>query len=152
MPVGAVVGPARLMDVLSPLGSVYQAGTLSGNPVSLAAGVTTLNLLRDDPPYDRLEALGGLLVNRLGGQSSVRVQRVGSIVWLYLDDAELPLRADAISDVAMDRFVGIYGRLLDAGHYLPPSSYEVMFLSAAHTEEEVGALAGAVLENLEAAE
>lgn len=150
MPVGAIVGSARVMDVLAPVGRVYQAGTLSGNPVSLAAGIATLRILRDDPPYERLEQLGLRLEASLaaGGHPHARLCRVGSIAWFYLDSAAFPRRADAISDPAMERFKRLYWPLADAGHYLPPSSYEVLFISAAHSEEEVDDLGRCVAEGL----
>lgn len=153
MPIGAVIGSASHMDHLSPLGPVYQAGTLSGNPVSLAAGVATLKELRDRPPYEKLEALGARLVDGLE-QSAIpaaRAQRMGSVVWLYLDDSPFPRTAAAVSATAMERFNALYSSLLDAGLYLPPSAMEVLFLSAAHNEDEVDRLVEAVLSGLKTA-
>jgi glutamate-1-semialdehyde 2,1-aminomutase len=134
------------MDQLSPVGSVYQAGTLSGNPVSLAAGNATLQVLEEDPPYERLESLGARFEEVLRKESggAARAQRVGSVVWLYLDQGALPRKADDISQPAMDRFKKIYWSLIEKGYYLPPSSYEVMFLSTAHTQAEVEGLAQAI--------
>jgi len=151
MPVGAIVGKDTVMDILSPLGSVYQAGTLSGNPVSLAAGKATLSILRSQSPYQYMDELGKHFVQSLGnnGIPYTRARQVGSLIWLYLDEEEFPRKADSISKTAMDRFTRIYWQLLDKGHYLPPSSYEVMFLSAAHTKEEVEALAKDINSELE---
>ena len=148
MPIGALVGPAGIMDNLSPLGPVYQAGTLSGNPVSLAAGIKTLEILRDEDPYPALDALGAALVNRLeaSGKPEARAVRQGSIVWLHLDTAPFPRNPDAIADGVTTRFKGIYSSLLERGFYLPPASVEVLFVSAAHTEAEVHGLADAVVE------
>ena len=150
MPIGAVVGPAAIMDRLSPLGPVYQAGTLSGNPVSLAAGIKTLEILRDDDPYPRLDALGASLVACLeaSGKPAARAVRQGSIVWLHLDEAPFPRSPGAIAEGVTTRFKGMYGALLERGFYLPPASVEVLFISAAHTETEVKNLAGAVVELL----
>jgi glutamate-1-semialdehyde 2,1-aminomutase len=150
MPIGAVVGPAALMDLLSPVGSVYQAGTLSGNPVSLAAGNATLRVLQEDPPYARLEALGRLFEEVLAEKApgKAQVQRAGSVLWPYLENGPLPRRADAISNAAMERFKKIYWPLVERGYYLPPSSYEVLFVSAAHTEDDVRGLAVAIAEEL----
>ncbi len=147
MPVGAVAGTADILDILSPLGSVYQAGTLSGNPVSLAAGVTTLKILRDESPYAFLEDLGHRFVQALeaSGPAYARAVRMGSIVWPYFDEGELPRRADAISSTAVERLNRIYWPLLNAGVYLPPSPYEVLFISAAHTAEEIEAAAEAMI-------
>jgi len=151
MPIGAVVGPAALMDRLSPLGPVYQAGTLSGNPVSLAAGIKTLEILRDEDPYPRLDALGAALEERLeaGGKPAARAVRRGSIVWLHLDPATFPRNPDDIANGVTERFKGIYGALLERGFYLPPASVEVLFVSAAHSVSEVTALADAVVDLLD---
>lgn len=151
MPLGAVVGPPELMDLLAPDGDVYQAGTLSGNPLSMAAGIAALRLLRDDPPYELLERLGRELDTAIAGigRNDVRLQRVGSIAWLYLAAGEFPRRADAIMPEAVERFGRLYLPLLERGHYLPPSAYEVLFLSTEHTIDQVSALAadlGALLE------
>jgi len=148
MPVGALAGRGEVMDVLAPLGAVYQAGTLSGNPVSLAAGIATLRALRRDAPYERLQALGRRFADRLAAAPATRVVQAGSILWLYLDSAPPPRRADAIAPAAMDRFLRLYWPLLRAGYYLPPSPYEVCFLSTAHTEAEVDGLADALLREL----
>jgi len=150
MPIGAVMGPASIMDRLSPLGPVYQAGTLSGNPVSLAAGIRTLELLRDEDPYPRLDALGAALVERLeeSGKEAARAVRRGSIVWLHLDPAPFPRNPDDIADGVTTRFKAAYGGLLERGFYLPPASVEVLFISAAHDFSEVSALADAVVELL----
>jgi len=143
LPVGALVGQAETMDLLSPLGNIYQAGTLSGNPVSLAAGKATLSILKSDPPYQRMDDMGKHFAKCLAdsGLPYARVKQAGSLLWLYLDDSEFPRKADAISGLAMERFTKMYWQLLDKGHYLPPSSYEVLFLSAAHKMEDVERLA-----------
>ena len=151
MPLGAVVGAPELMDLLAPDGAVYQAGTLSGNPLSMAAGIAALQALRDDPPYERLEQLGAGLDAAIAGlgRGDVQVGRTGSIAWLYLASGDLPRRADGIDPAAVERFGGLHRPLLERGHYLPPSAYEVLFLCTAHTEAQVAALAadlGALLD------
>ncbi len=150
MPVGAIVGKAREMDLLAPAGSVYQAGTLSGNPVSVAAGIKTLKILKAESPYQKLDRMGKLFTDILArsGIHFARAVQAGSILWLYLDATEFPRRADRISLVAMERFKKIYWKLLEQGWYLPPSSYEVLFLSAAHQESEIERLAGAIIKEL----
>lgn len=152
MPIGAIVGPAETMDLLSPLGPIYQAGTLSGNPVSLAAGIATLKILRDDGPYDRLDALGRIFEDELAasGLSYARAIRQGSVIWPYFSEGEFPRDADSIDSVAGDRFNAFYGKLLEAGYYLPPSAMEVLFLSAAHSEDDVRGLARAMVAALQA--
>ena len=155
MPLGAVVGPPELMDLLAPEGAVYQAGTLSGNPLSMAAGIAALRSLRDDPPYERLERLGAEPSAAIAGigRDDVQLQRVGSIAWLYLAAGELPRRADGIDPAAVERFGALHRPLLERGHYLPPSAYEVLFLSTAHSTAQVEALVadlGALLETAHA--
>lgn len=143
MPAGAVVGPEALLSLLAPTGPVYQAGTLSGNPVAIAAGLATLRTLRDQPPYDLLERLGRVFVQELcaGGDRGLQAAVCGSVVWPYLDASALPRRPDAIAPAAVRRFNALHGPMLQRGHYLPPSAHEVMFLSAAHAEQEVRACA-----------
>jgi glutamate-1-semialdehyde 2,1-aminomutase len=151
MPVGAITGPAGIMDVLSPVGSVYQAGTLSGNPVSLAAGIAMMKVLRDDNPYPALNRMGQLFVSELRKSKLpyAKAVQVGSVVWMYLDESKFPRAADTIGAGVTERFNGLYWKLLERGYYPPPSGLEVMFISTAHTEEHVAGLAAAVVEELE---
>ncbi|MEY3014543.1 MAG: hypothetical protein RIT45_3278 [Pseudomonadota bacterium] len=149
MPVGAVVAPRALLELLAPIGPVYQAGTLSGNPVSMAAGLATLRKLQDPAVYAHLEALGARFETRLcdRGVREPIVIRQGSIVWPYFDaDAPAPDAAEKVSDRHVARFNALHRPLLDAGFFLPPSAYEVLFLSAAHTEADVDALVDAIVE------
>ncbi len=152
MPVGAVVGPRRLLGALAPLGGVYQAGTLSGNPVSLAAGIATLQVLRDGDAYEQLAALGQHLDAALTAEAAtlplLRWRRVGSIFWLHLCEAAPPRRADQVSPTAVARYRAVHAPLLDRGIYLAPSAYEVAFLSTAHGQTEVDALVTALSETL----
>jgi glutamate-1-semialdehyde 2,1-aminomutase len=146
MPVGALAGPREFMESLAPLGGVYQAGTLSGNPVSLAAGIATLELLSDEKVYEQLEELGGHLDAALsraaGGIPFLKWRRLGSVFWFHLAKGEVPRSADRILSASAERYNRIHPRLLDRGIYLAPSAYEVAFLSAAHTRQEVETLAG----------
>jgi glutamate-1-semialdehyde 2,1-aminomutase len=150
MPIGAVVGRADTMEALSPVGAVYQAGTLSGNPVSLAAGIATLKLLKTEPVYEKLESLGSQFEEELKKSNLLcaRIQRVGSIMWLYLDEGAFPRRHDEISNQAVERFKKIYWKLLEDGYYLPPSAYEVLFISFSHSPEEIEGLAASIVRNL----
>ena len=142
MPVGAVIGPRVPMEMLSPVGGVYQAGTLSGNPVAMAAGIATLDALRDGGAYERLERLGRAFDEAVAGHAAqarpwLRAVRVGSIAWFHLADAPIPRRADAISGEAVERFNAAHAGLLERGIYVPPSAYEVMFMALPHTEDQV---------------
>ncbi len=158
MPVGAYGGRRELMEQLAPLGPVYQAGTLSGNPVAMAAGVATLRELLADggAAYRRLEELGARLA---GGLEEVftrhgrpwRVARAGSILWLSLHEGEPPRRYEDISPEAAGIYAELHRRLLARGIYLAPSAYEVAFVSTAHDEEVVDhtlAVFDAVLEEI----
>lgn len=135
MPVGAFGGRGDIMNKLAPLGSVYQAGTLSGNPVAMAAGLETLNQLDSRDGYIKLENLGShferALKKNLDGVAC-SVIRQDSIIWL-LYQFEVPRRADAIDSSAIDKYNSVHRKILDSGVYLPPSGYEVMFISLAHT-------------------
>ncbi len=137
MPVGAFGGRANIMDKLAPLGSVYQAGTLSGNPVAMAAGLTTLKILEKEDGFIKLENLGGYfeqaLKKNLNGVIYSIVRRA-SIIWLVFQ-SDPPRRADAVDSSAIEKYNNIHRELLDNGIYLPPSGYEVMFISTAHTAE-----------------
>ena len=146
MPIGAIVGPTRLLGLLAPAGPVYQAGTLSGNPVSVAAGLATLAKLSDPKVYADLDALGRYLEDTLAqtGIPWLRVRRVGSIAWPYFVEGPFPPDADAIDPKAIERFNLMYQKVLEQGVYLPPSAYEVLFLSAAHTRAHIDALVAAL--------
>ncbi len=139
MPVGAYLGPAALMDQVAPLGPVYQAGTLSGNPVAMAAGLATLRLLEPAGTYERLEALGARLAAGLSGALRAagvagEVVRVGSILWLCLQAGAAPRRFDRIDPAGAPRFAALHRRALAGGVWLAPSYYEVAFVSLAHDE------------------
>jgi glutamate-1-semialdehyde 2,1-aminomutase len=139
MPLGAVVGSTELIDLLAPDGAVYQAGTLSGNPLSMAAGIATLQELRKNPPYEQLDRLGAQFEDSVSSldRADVQVQRVGSIAWIYLSEGELPRSADSIDPSAIDRFGALHRQLLERGHYLPPSAYEVLFICTEHSAVQI---------------
>ena len=141
LPVGAYGGRAEIMARLAPEGPVYQAGTLSGNPLAVAAGLAAVEALSAEPPYDRLEALGarleaGLRKHMEAAPFPLAFNRVGSMATLFF--GEDPVR-DLASASACDtqRFARYFHEMLDRGIYLPPSPFETFFLSAAHTKEMV---------------
>ncbi len=153
LPVGAFGGRAALMDQLAPLGPVYQAGTLSGNPVAMAAGLATLDVLEREDAWQRLEALGAYLEERLSpvleaAATPASLVRVGSIFWLSLQEGPAPRRADAIDPEAAERYRGIFHGLLSRGISIAPSAYEVGFLSLAHDRSHVDRLVDAIAEVL----
>jgi glutamate-1-semialdehyde 2,1-aminomutase len=141
MPVGAYGGRREHMERLAPLGPVYQAGTLSGNPVAMAAGAATLHALLADEGkvWDDLERLGDRLETGVRGVferhgAPWSVVRRGSILWLALQDGPPPVTAEAIDPGAAGRYAALHEALLRRGVYLAPSAYEVMFVSTAHDE------------------
>ena len=140
MPVGAYGGSRKLMELVAPLGPVYQAGTLSGNPVAMAAGLTQLKLLRAHPEiYARLESLGAMLEEGLRDALKnvpAQVNRVGSIATVFFTDHPVTGYADAKSS-DLEKFKKWYLGLISRGIYAAPSQFEAMFLSNAHTEAEI---------------
>lgn len=145
LPVGAFGGRKELMDHLAPNGGVYQAGTLSGNPVAMTAGATALKVLEDEKGWDYLETLGAYLENNIGqviADSPVdgSIVRVGSIFWMCLQAGDPPRTAEAI-DGGAGLYKKVFHHLLDHGIAIAPSMYEVGFLSLAHTEADVDQLA-----------
>jgi glutamate-1-semialdehyde 2,1-aminomutase len=141
-PVGAVAARSELMDRLAPLGPVYQAGTLSANPVAMTAGLTTLKKLLDGTVYAQLEGLGQSLEEALGHFEDLRVQRRGSIFWLAprADTGTIRARNGIPADTG-NWYRARFRALLDGGVYFPPSPFEVGFLSAAHDESHIERLA-----------
>ena len=130
------------MNVIAPLGPVYQAGTLSGNPLAVAAGLMTLSLL-NDALYEKLESLGARLEEGLkqglkNAGLTGTVQRVGSMITLFF--AEGPIRSwDDAKKSNTQQFAAFHHGLLSRGVYWPPSQYEAAFLSGAHTEGDIRA-------------
>jgi len=140
MPVGAFAGSAAAMTHLAPTGSVYQAGTLSGNPVAMAAGRKTLEILARDAVRDQLEILGQRLEAGIGeilADYPVGFARQGSIFWLHFGDGPLPRTAEAVQQDGAPQYARFFHACLEQGVYLAPSAYEVGFLCAAHTEEDI---------------
>lgn len=140
-PVGAFAGPRDLMGHLAPVGPVYQAGTLSANPVAMRAGLATLRALADGGAYDTLERLGAAL-EQGARAAGLHVQRVGSLFWLPGAAAlDATLRTpDAVTAQLTAGFADLFHRCLAGGVYLPPSPFEVGFLSLAHDAGDVGRL------------
>ena len=141
LPIGAVGGRAELMEQLAPLGPVYQAGTLSGNPVVMAAGIATLDALADGRAYRRAEELARHLENGL--TTAVRrsgvpasVVRVGSMVSLFFR-ATPPRNYAEAKECDTEAFARFHRGMLERGILLPPSQYETWFVSAAHTEADI---------------
>jgi len=141
LPVGAFGGRAEIMDFLAPLGPVYQAGTLSGNPLAMAAGLAALELLQDGSAYQRLENLGQMLETGMKNAAAaagvpVQFNRCGSMFCLYFTSEPIHHLGDALrSD--RERFKRYFHGMLQAGVYVAPSPFEAGFISTAHREEDI---------------
>jgi glutamate-1-semialdehyde 2,1-aminomutase len=152
MPVGAVAGSAKLMDLLAPVGPVYQAGTLSGNPMSVRAGLETLKVLQDTNPYDSLEASGARL--EVGLRAALEknnqrgcVNRNGSLLTMFLGPTEVRDADDARKSDSK-RFASFFHAMIERGINIPPSQFEAMFISVAHSEADIDRTIAAADESL----
>lgn len=148
MPMGAYGGRAELMRMVSPDGPVYQAGTLSGNPIATAAGLETLTILMEDTSiYERLEKKGQALAQavRKAAGDKVSVNQIGSLFSIFFTPGGVHNYAEAAGSDA-DLYADYFGYMLEHGIYVAPSQYEAMFVSDAHTEEDIKKTCG-ILEN-----
>lgn len=141
MPVGAYGGREDIMRMVSPDGPVYQAGTLSGNPIATAAGIETLTILKEDPGiYERLEKKAKMLAEtvRVTAGSLVSVNQIGSLLSIFFTGGGVQNYEEATgSDVAA--YADYFGYMLDHGIYIAPAQFEAMFVSDAHTDEDIEA-------------
>ena len=141
LPVGAFGGRADIMDHLAPLGPVYQAGTLSGNPLAMAAGLASVRKLRRDNPFARLDALGRRVRDALLGAAkakgvALQVPQVGSMFSLFFNERPVRDYDQAVASQG-DLYRKVFRHALDAGVYLAPSPYETAFLSTAHEGADI---------------
>jgi len=147
MPVGAFGGKREIMEKIAPLGPVYQAGTLSGSPVAVAAGLATLRLIRRPGFYEALVAQTASLVSGLSAAAAKHgvafsAQSVGAMFGLYFS-AEVPKNFAEVMTSDRERFNQFFHAMLEAGHYLAPSAFEAGFVSAAHDQNVIGATVAA---------
>ncbi len=155
LPVGGFGGPAEIMNQIAPEGPIYQAGTLSGNPLATAAGLATLKALAGEQVYEGLEAAGAALAGGLQEAAdssglSARVQRVGSMMTLFFNEKQVE-NLDSLDGVRTDLYTRFYQGMLEGGVTLPPSQYEAFFVSTAHSDEDIEKItstAAAVLDSL----
>ncbi len=152
LPVGAYGGRADIMDHVLPAGKVFQAGTLSGNPLATAAGIVTLRLLRDAPPYERLEMLASRLAAGLNDAAEAAgvphtLARCGSMLTLFFNPNPVT-DWDVAAQCDTKAFAKYFWGLIDRGVYMPCSQYEALFVSAAHTDEDIEATIAAAHEAL----
>jgi glutamate-1-semialdehyde 2,1-aminomutase len=153
LPVGMYGASNEIMAHISPDGGVYQAGTLSGNPVAMAAGIAALSILSSDGFYEELNAKAQAFVNDLKAYIAdkgyeLKIFTVGSIFWFAFTNKDIKT-ADDIDPTSMDKFKVMHRELLNRGIYFGPSGYEVGFVSAAHTEVELEKAKKAIFEALE---
>ncbi|MBW4052098.1 MAG: glutamate-1-semialdehyde 2,1-aminomutase [Proteobacteria bacterium] len=153
MPVGAFAGPREVMARLAPDGDTYQAGTLSGNPVAMASGIATLDVLTGGNGWSTLEALGAQLEGLLQpvlreAPFPMHLVRVGSLFWLSMHEGGAPRSAATLPQEAAGRFAALFHAMLAEGVYLPPSAYEACFLSLAHTASDLERFAQALRHSL----
>jgi glutamate-1-semialdehyde 2,1-aminomutase len=140
-PVGAYGGRRDIMEMIAPSGPVYQAGTLSGNPVAVAAGLEALSVLGEPGGYEYLERMGRALASGLmeateKANVGASINRVGSMLTLFFTP-EPPRDWASAKQCDTKRYAGFFGGMLDAGVYLPPSQFEAVFVSTAHTTEDI---------------
>ncbi len=154
MPVAAFAGSASLMDWISPAGPVYQSGTLSGNPVGMAAGLATLNLCRADGFYESLDRLSRRLMDGMreaARDAGVPLQAgsLGGMAGVFFSDQPVRNFDDARA-ADHDRYGRFFHAMLDRGVWLPPAGYEACFVSAAHTDAEIDQVIAAAAESFRA--
>jgi len=141
LPVGAYGGRREIMEQLAPLGPVYQAGTLSGNPLAVAAGLATLEALATPTNYERLERLSAALEEGLAEAARetgvpVTINRVGSMMTVFFTDG--PVRNyDDVQRCDAGRYAVFFHSMLERGVYLAPSAFEAMFVSLAHRDADI---------------
>jgi glutamate-1-semialdehyde 2,1-aminomutase len=141
LPVGAYGGKKEIMDRVAPEGDVYQAGTLSGNPLAMAAGITSLKILRETEFYERLETMAYHLTDRI--QSSLEahdlnysINRTGSLFSIFFTEQEV-YDYESVLSCDTNKYAFFYRELLQTGVYFPPSQFEVCFVSGAHSLDDV---------------
>jgi glutamate-1-semialdehyde 2,1-aminomutase len=154
LPVGAYGASAEVMDHISPVGSVYQAGTLSGNPVAMAAGIAQLTELLKPGFYDELHAKTAGFVKAIQDFVALRgynfrVFTIGSIFWFAFTNKESINTAEQIDPASMTKFKEMHRELINRGVYLGPSGYEVGFISAAHTPADLETTKTAIFDSLD---
>jgi len=154
-PAAALAASSRIMEHLAPSGPVYQAGTLSGNPVAMTAGLATLDVLFEQGGWERLMAVAkrfreGIEEGLAGLGLPVQFIQTDGLFWFSFDSEQLPRTSAAISKQGISRYAALHGRLLEKGIYFAPSGYEVGFLNTAIPAKEVDRAVSVILEAIAA--
>jgi len=154
LPIGAVGGPAHLMSRLAPEGDVYHGGTFAGHPLSMAAGVATLGVLKEQPPYSQVEALAARLAEGIQHEAEragvpIQVNRAGSMMTVFFSERPV-VNVDGAKGSRRDRFARWATALRERGLLVPPSPFEALFVSAAHTRAHIDRLVEASRETFQA--
>ncbi len=154
MPVGAIGGPARIMERFAPLGDVYQAGTLSGNPIAMAAGLASLELISAPGFHETLGRMLGKLCDGLAQAARsagvpFSVQHLGGMAGMYMRE-QVPGNFGEAMGTDVERFKRFYHQMLDHGVYLPPSPVEAFFFSSAHSDADIEATIAAAQASFQA--
>ena len=141
LPVGAYGGKQEIMDMLAPNGPVYQAGTLSGNPLAMTAGLTVLNMLNQNV-YDKLEIISkkiedGWNKNIVETNTNAHIARQGSMLTLFFSDKNEVINYDDALNLDVEKYAIYFKKMLEMGVYLPPSQYECLFLSSVIDEDDI---------------
>lgn len=144
LPVGAFGGKKAIMEKIAPLGPVYQAGTLSGNPVSMAAGLTTLKLIQEPGFHDNLSQKAAMLCDGMKQRAKaagvpLTTNQVGGMFGIFFTEADKITSFKQVTECNVERFQIFFHGMLSQGVYLAPSAYEAGFVSAAHTDKEINA-------------
>jgi glutamate-1-semialdehyde 2,1-aminomutase len=154
LPVGAYGGRREIMEMVAPQGPVYQAGTLAGNPLAMAAGIAALGALAGDASYQRLEVSAIFLEDGLRRaaaetETPVRINRAGSMLTMFFTSEPVTDFASAKRSDS-ERYAAFFRQMLSRGVFLPPSQFEAMFVSLAHTDDEIVQTIAAAHESLAA--
>jgi glutamate-1-semialdehyde 2,1-aminomutase len=141
LPVGAYGGRRELMEMVAPVGAVYQAGTLSGNPLAMAAGIVTLRILSNEGVYRGLDKIGARLADGMrdaarAAEAPVSITQLGSMMTVFFSD-EAPRDYASAKRADTERYGRFFRAMLDRGVYLPPAQFEAMFVSLAHQEADI---------------
>ena len=145
MPVGAYGGKKEIMQTVSPVGKVYQAGTLSGNPIAVTAGIETLKILMDDPKiYERIDKKASEIEKAFLSTGKVKVNRVGSLMSAFFTKEPVTDYKSAMSSDTKE-YAKYFSHMLEKGVYVAPSQFEAMFVSDAHSDEDIQKTVNSIL-------